>query len=250
MALFNSGNPTLSQKIFERSLQTDNAEVMTERGAMTKFGFLFLLVLAGATFTWNAFYQGKDVLPWVLGSAIGGLIIAIVLAFVPKYSPYLAPAYALIKGVFLGGISAVYSLAFAKTAPGIVMGAIGLTFGVVIAMFLLYNFRVIKATERLRSVIFTAITGIMLFYALALILGLFGIQMPLLYDSSPLGIGLSLVIVSVAALKLILDFDMIEQGARMGAPKYMEWYSAFALLVTIVWLYIEILRLLSKLNRR
>lgn len=246
---FKSGNPTLSQKIFEKNLQED-AGVMTERGALQKFGFLFLMVMAGAAFTWNAFYQGKNVFPWMIGAAIGGLVLALVIVFRPKFSPYLAPAYGIVEGVFVGGISAYYNFAFAETAPGIVMQAVGLTFGVVMAMFLLYNFRVIKATQRFKAVIFTATAGIALFYLLAFILGFFGITMPLIHESSMMGIGFSVLVVGIAALNLILDFDMIEQGAAMGAPKYMEWYGAFGLLVTIVWLYIEILRLLSKLNKR
>jgi len=250
MALFKSGNPTLTQKIFEKNLQAEDAGVMTERGTMYKFGFLFLMVMAGAAFTWNAFYQGKNVLPWMIGAAIGGLIIAFVLAFKPKFAPYLAPAYGILEGVFVGAISAYYNFAFAETAPGIVMQAVGLTFGVVIAMFLLYNFRVIKATERFKSIVFTATAGIALFYALAFILRFFGIEMPLIHESSMMGIGFSVLVVGIAAMNLIIDFDMVEQGAAMGAPKYMEWYCAFGLLVTIVWLYIEILRLLSKLNKR
>jgi uncharacterized YccA/Bax inhibitor family protein len=250
MALFKSGNPTLSQKFFQKSLQADSAEVMTERGTLNKFGFLFLMVMAGAAFTWNAFYQGKDVFPWMIAGAIGGLIIALIISFKPKWSPYLAPAYGILEGVFVGGISAYFNFAFAETAPGIVMQAVGLTFGVVIAMFLLYNFGVIKATQRFKSIVITATLGIALFYALALILRLFGIQMPLIHDSGMWGIGFSLLVVGIAAMNLILDFDMIEEGAAMGAPKYMEWYGAFGLMVTIVWLYIEILRLLSKLNSR
>ena len=130
------------------------------------------------------------------------------------------------------------------------MQAVGLTFGVVIAMFLLYRFRVIKATERFRSIVMTATFGIAIFYLIAMVLRMFGVQMAFLHDGSMLGIGFSLVVVSLAALNLILDFDMIEKGVALGAPKYMEWYGAFGLIVTIVWLYLEILRLLSKLNSR
>lgn len=250
MALFKSGNPTLTEKIFTRNLQAEDAGVMTARGALTKFGFLFLMVLAGAAFTWNSFYQGVNVMPWMWGSLIGGFVVALILVFKPKWSPYLAPAYGLLEGVFVGAVSAVYNFAFAETAPNLIMQAVGLTFGVVIAMFLLYNFRVIKATERFKSIVFTATAGIMLFYGLALILRLFGIQMPFIHESGLIGIGLSVFIVAIAALNLILDFDAIENGANMGAPKYMEWYCAFGLLVTVVWLYLEILRLLSKLQSR
>src|SRR2546423_5470326 len=250
MELFKSGNPALNQKFFEKSLQVDQSETMTERGTLNKFGFVFLLVLASASFTWSAFYQGKNVLPWILISAIGGLILAFVISFRPKWSSYLVPAYGLLEGVFVGGISAYYNYAFAEKAPGIVMQAVGLTFGVVIAMYLLYRFRIIRATEKFKAVIFTATAGIALFYGLAIILRLFGIQMPLIHESTTLGIGFSLIVVAIAALNLILDFDMIENGVAMGAPKYMEWFGAFGLLVTIVWLYIEILRLLSKFASR
>ena len=249
MSFFKSGNPTLSQKIFERNLQAEDAGVMTERGTLNKFGFLFLLVIAGATFTWNAFYQGKNVFPWACAAAFIGFIIALVLVFRPKLSPYLAPAYGLVEGVFVGGISAYYNYAFAETAPGIVMQAVGLTFGVVIAMFLLYNFRIIKATETFKSVVITATMGVAIFYLLAIGLRFAGIQMPLIHESSMMGIGFSIFVVALAALNLILDFDMIERGSAMGAPKYMEWFGAFGLLVTIVWLYIEVLRLLSKLRK-
>jgi uncharacterized YccA/Bax inhibitor family protein len=250
MALFKSGNPTLTQKTFEKNLQAESAGVMTERGTLNKFGFLFLMVMAGAAFTWNAFYQGKNVFPWMIGAALGGFIVAIVIVFKPKWSPYLAPAYGILEGVFVGAISAYYNYVFAESAPGIVMQAVGLTFGVVIAMFLLYHFGIIKATQRLKSIVITATAGIAMFYLIAIVLRFFNVEMPLIHESSMWGIGFSVLVVAIAALNLILDFDMIEQGAAMGAPKYMEWYGAFGLLVTIVWLYIEILRLLSKLSSR
>ncbi len=125
-----------------------------------------------------------------------------------------------------------------------------MTFGAVIAMFLLYRLRVIKATEKFKSVVFVSTAGIAIFYGLSIILGMFHINIPFIHEGSALGIVFSLVVVCVAALNLILDFDMIEQGAAKGAPKYMEWYGAFGLLVTIVWLYLEILRLLAKISSR
>jgi uncharacterized YccA/Bax inhibitor family protein len=189
-------------------------------------------------------------LPWIIASAIGGFILAIVICFTPRWASYLVPVYGLIEGVFVGGISAYYNHAFAEQAPGIVMQAVGLTFGVVIAMYLLYRFRIIKATQRFKSIVFTATAGIAVFYLLGWVLRIFGLQMPFIHESTTIGIGISLVIVAVAALNLILDFDMIENGVAMGAPKYMEWYGAFGLLVTIVWLYLEILRLLSKFAGR
>jgi len=252
MALFESGNPTLSQKIFNRSITQDEAGTMTVRGAINKFGFLLFMVLAGAAYTWYLYYNNQQqtmmTLMWV--GIIGGLISVIAISFKPTLSPYLSPAYGILEGFFLGAISAILNDAFSEKYPGLVMQAVGLTFGVAIAMFLLYNFKIIKATERFKSTIFAATAGIAVFYLITLVLRLFHVNIPFMYDSSMLGIGLSLFIVAIAALNLIIDFDMIEKGADMGAPKFMEWYGAFGLLVTMVWLYIEILRLLSRFAGR
>lgn len=250
MALFESGNPTLSESKFQHSITSDRAEVMTSKGTLNKFFFLFFMVMASAFFTWNAFNQGVNVFPWMIGAAIGGFILAIILAFKPHLGAYLAPPYGLLEGVFVGGISAIYSEAFAKVAPGIVMQAVALTFGTVIAMYILYRTGVIKATERFKSIVFTATAGIAIFYLIAMVLRMFNINIPFLHEGSMIGILFSVFVVAIAALNLILDFDRIEQGVAMGAPKYMEWYGAFGLLVTIVWLYIEILRLLGKLNKK
>lgn len=250
MALFKSGNPALGEKIFSGNYNLQETGAMTERGTINKFGLMMLLLLASATFTWKAAMEGKDVYSWMIASLVGGIIVFIALLFKKEWAFFLAPIYGLIEGVFLGGISAIYNNVFEKYAPNIVMQAVGLTFGVVIAMFALYQFGVIKATERFKSIVITATFGIAIFYGLALLLRLFGIQMPLIHESTTMGIIFSLVVVGIAALNLILDFDRIEQGSKMGAPKYMEWYCAFGLLVTIVWLYLEILRLLSKLADR
>ncbi len=250
MAIFRSGNPALNEKVFQNSVVVSGQEVMTDRGTLNKFFFLSLMVMASASFTWSAFYQGKNVMPWMIAGAIGGLVVAIVTTFKREWSAYLAPAYGLLEGVFIGGLSAVVNNAFAKSYPGIVMQAVVLTFGAVIAMFLLYRFGIIKATEKFKAVVFTATAGIAIFYLLAWILRMFNIDIAFLHEGSALGIIFSLVVVVIASLNLILDFDMIEQGAAAGAPKYMEWYCAFGLLVTIVWLYIEILRLLTKLASR
>lgn len=252
MALFESGNPTLSQKIFSRTAQDISGEVMTVRGSINKFGFLLFMVIGGAAYTWHLYYSfaQQTMMTFLWVGMIGGLIAAIAMSFKPTWSPYLAPAYGLMEGFFLGAISAIFNDAFQEKYPGLIMQAVGLTFGVAIAMFLLYNFRVIKATERFKSVIISATMGIAIFYLIAMVLRMFGVNMPFMYDSSVLGIGISLFVVAIAALNLILDFDMIERGAEAGAPKYMEWYGAFGLLVTIVWLYIEILKLLSRFASR
>ena len=255
MALFKSGNPALNEKTFQQTIILNDGQVMTERGTVNKFFLMFLLVLGAAAYTWRAYNDGVNVTPWVMVGAFGGFITAIVLVFKQSWAPVLAPVYALLEGLFIGGISAMYNFAFKGAAAtgasgGIVMQAVGLTFGVVIAMFVLYRFRIIQATEKFRSVVIIATAGIAVFYLLSMVLRLFHIDMPLIHSSGTYGIIFSLVVVAVAALNLILDFDMIERGAKMGAPKYMEWYGAFGLLVTIVWLYIEILRLLGKMNSR
>ncbi|MET0300471.1 MAG: Bax inhibitor-1/YccA family protein [Flavitalea sp.] len=250
MDLFKSGNPVLSEKKFEKTIDRYDNDVMTKSGTLNKFGLMMILVIASAGFVWKAFEEGKNVIPWVLAGAIGGFIVALVLMFKPMWASFLAPVYALLEGAFLGGISAIYNNAFEAYAPNIVMQAVGLTFGVVIGMFALYKFGVIKATEKFKSIVFAATAGIAIFYLLAIVLRLFGIQMPLIHESTTMGIVFSVFVVAIAALNLILDFDRIDQGAAMGAPKYMEWYGAFGLVVTIVWLYLEILRLLSKLAKR
>jgi uncharacterized YccA/Bax inhibitor family protein len=250
MDLFKSGNPVLSEKRFEKTVDRLDHDVMTKTGTMNKFGLMMILVLAAASFTWKAAAEGKNVMPWMLAGAIGGFVVALILMFKPTLGAILAPIYALLEGVFVGGISAYYNNAFNAYAPNIVMQAVGLTFGVVIAMYALYHFGVIKATQRFKSVVIAATMGIAVFYLLSIVLRLFGIEMPLIHESTTMGIVFSLVVVVIASLNLILDFDMIDQGSAMGAPKYMEWFGAFGLLVTIVWLYIEILRLLSKLARR
>jgi uncharacterized YccA/Bax inhibitor family protein len=250
MALFKSGNPTLSEKSFQSVTITNYAESMTLRGTLNKFGFMLILLMGSAYYSWKEFAGGGNVQPLIWTGLLGGLVVALVIIFKKEWAPYLAPAYALFEGLFLGAISAMYNDAFAAKAPGIVMNAVGLTFGTAIAMYLLYSFKIIKATERFKSVIFTATAGIAIFYLISMALGFFGVHMAFLHEGSLMGIGFSLVVVAIAALNLILDFDMIEQGTAAGAPKYMEWYGAFGLMVTIVWLYLEIIRLLSKLSDR
>ncbi|MEP6677061.1 MAG: Bax inhibitor-1/YccA family protein [Ferruginibacter sp.] len=254
MSLMKSGNPTLSEKRFRDTVLEDvvtHENAMTLKGTLQKFGFLFLMVLGTSFYSWKEFADGGNVVPLIFIGGIGGLIVAITIMFKKQWSPYLAPAYALLEGLFVGAISAYYNAAFAAKAPNIVINAVGLTFGTAIAMYFLYSFRIIKATEKFKSIIFTATAGIAIFYLIVWVLRMFGYDnMPFLHEGSLLGIGFSLFVVAIAALNLIIDFDMIETGVEMGAPKYMEWYSSFGLLVTIIWLYLEILRLLSKLNSR
>lgn len=251
MGMFKSGNVAISEKSFQNLTVTDPSNVMTVRGAVNKVGFLFLMLIAGAVFSWYKFYkdpQAAYTLMWVGG--IGGFVLCLIMCFKKQWSPYLAPAYGILEGLFVGAVSAMYNFVFAAKMPNLITNAVGLTLGAAIAMFVLYRFKIIKATERFRSIIFTATAGIAVFYLIVLVLRLCGVNIGFMHDSSPLGIGISLFVVAIAALNLILDFDLIEYGAANNAPKYMEWYSAFGLLVTIVWLYLEILRLLSRFANR
>ncbi len=254
MAIFKSGNPTLTEKMFDKStaVMAENQGVMSVRGAINKFGFLMLMVIAGAAYNWQLFQELKQSTMTILMmvGAIGGFVIALGITFKPNWAAYLAPAYGLLQGLFIGGISAIMNKLFETKYPGLVMQAVGLTFGVALAMFLLYNFRIIKATEKFKSVIIASTLGIGIFYLITMVLNMFGVNVSFMHDSSLLSIGISLFVVAIASMNLILDFDMIEQGAERGAPKFMEWYGAFGLLVTIVWLYIEMLKLLSKLGSR
>ncbi|HVI45542.1 MAG TPA: Bax inhibitor-1/YccA family protein [Chitinophaga sp.] len=246
MALFQSNNPVLKQSVFDKVAQT-SGETMTIRGTVNKMAFLLVMLMAAAIFSYGEFLKGNStVVPLVFGGAIGGFILALVIIFKKEWSPYLTPAYAIAEGLFLGAISAMFNAKY----QGIVIQAVGLTFGTFIAMLVLYRAGVIRATERFKSIVMTATLGIGVFYLITLVLRLFHIDIPFINGGGIIGIGFSLVVVCIAALNLILDFDMIEQGAAQGAPKYFEWYGSFGLLVTLVWLYLEILRLLSKLNKR
>ncbi len=248
-------NPALSAKIFEKEAQSGivSSGTMSVQGVINKTLVIFALLILGAYYTWSKFFGAADVqtasaavYPWMIGGAIGGFVVAMVNAFVPKWSAYLTPVYAILEGLFLGAISAYFNMMY----PGIVAQAVGLTFATFFGMLFLYKARIIRVTDKFRSIIFGATMGIAIFYFLSFILGMFGINVGLIESSSALGIGFSLFVVGIAAFNLLLDFDFIERASSMGAPKYMEWYAAFGLMVTLVWLYIEILRLLSKLNER
>lgn len=250
MALFESGNPTLSEKIFSRTVGQAAEGQMTVRGSMQKFGFLLLMVVAGAAYTWKLYFEGAfpTMMTFFWVGLIGGTISVFAISFKPDWAKYLSPAYGILEGFVLGGLSAIINDSMKTKYPNIVLTAVLLTFGVAFAVFLLYNFRIIRATEKFKAIIYSSIVGIAIFYLIYMVLGLFGVNIPFMNwgDSSLLGIGVNLFVVVIAALSLVLNFDQIETGEQMGAPKYMEWYSAFGLLVTMVWLYIEILKLLSR----
>ena len=241
-----TSNPALREDVFTAA-RRDGGDTMTVQGTVNKAALLFLLALATAAASWVLGTSGgPGVAGWAIGASLAGLAVAIATIVRPRWSPVTAPIYALVEGVVLG----VVSMLFEARYEGIAIQAVALTFGVLGAMLLLYKTGVIKVTQRFRAGVLAATLAIFVVYMAALVLGLFGVQVPLLNDASPLGILISLAIVVVAALNLVLDFDLIDRGARAGAPAYMEWYAAFGLLVTLVWLYLELLRLLAKLRER
>lgn len=245
--LLRSDNPVLKEKAFAGAIAT--GETMTVQGTVNKTGLLLLFVVVTAAWTWGlAHSETPDAAyPWILGGALGGLVVGLIAAFKREWAPVAAPVYALLEGLFLGGISAL----FEKSYPGIAVQAVSLTFAVLFVLLLAYKFRIVQATRGFKLGIIAATGGIFLVYMANLVATLvFHSPFGILYSSSPLGIGISLFITVIAALNLILDFDMIETGVRMGAPKYMEWYGAFGLMVTLVWLYLRMLRLLSQMRRR
>lgn len=249
-----SGNPALSEKIFQRATPISGEEgTMTIRGTLNKFGFIFLMMMCSSVYSWFQYEKNPgSVGPMIMIGVFGGLIIAFLIIFKMQWAKYLAPAYGICEGLFLGAFSAIITKAFAGKNPYIAMQAVLLTFGVVVAMWALYRFRIIKVTKKLSMVIVGATAGIFIFYMLTWVLSFFHVYVPLMNftNGGTFSIIFSLIVVGVAALNLLLDFDMIDKGVMSGAPKYMEWYGAFALTVTIVWLYIEILRLVAKLNSR
>jgi uncharacterized YccA/Bax inhibitor family protein len=247
--LMRTSNPALKGDFFRTQAGAFGADAMTVSGTVNKTGILSICVIATAAWTWNRFLNSPSpevVLPSIMIGAIGGFVLALVTIFKKEWSPVTAPAYALLEGLVLGGVSAMFELRF----PGIAMQAVGLTFGTLIALLLAYRSGLIRVSDQFRLGVVAATGGIALFYLITFVLGFFGVRFNSVYGSGPIGIGFSVVVVIVAALNLVLDFDLIESGARAGAPKYMEWYGAFALMVTLIWLYLEIIRLLSKLRSR
>lgn len=242
-----SGNPSLKTEAFENFKDVRTGERMTIQGTVNKTFILLLLLLVTFVYSWNQFVSSPDsVLPLILAGAIGGLIIGLITVFVPKVSPFTAPIYALLQGLFLGAVSAQYEAQYG----GIVFQAVLITIGVLLSLLLVYKLGLIKVTQNFRLGIAAATGAIFLVYLISFVGGFFGFEIPHLHESTPLGIGISVVIVVIAALNLVLDFDFIENAAQRQVPKYFEWYGAFGLLVTLVWLYLEILRLLSKLRSR
>jgi len=248
MNLSRSANPALKKSTFTSVHAGTGMEVMTIRGTVNKTLLMLLLVVLGAGYTWKFMGTGNiaAMQTYMIAGGIGGFITAIITVFKRTWSPFTAPVYAVLEGLFLGGISAFFNAKF----PGIVVNAVALTFGTLFALLFAYRSGMIKVTDNLRLGIVAATGGIAIAYFISFILGFFGINIGFIHSNGTMGIVFSLVVVVVAAMNLVLDFDFIEHGAREGAPKYMEWYGAFGLMVTLVWLYLEILRLLSKLASR
>jgi uncharacterized YccA/Bax inhibitor family protein len=255
MALMKTSNPALGDKTFSNLASAqyggfaDEASRMTLNGTVNKTGILLLCAIVTASWTWHLFLQSNDamaVYPLMLIGLLGGFICALVTTFKKEWSPVTAPIYALLEGLALGGISAAFDVRY----HGIAIQAVSLTFGTLLILLLAYSSGWIKVTDKFRLGIVAATGGIFVFYMLQMLLGFFGVHFAAINGAGTFGIGFSLVVVAIAALNLVLDFDFIERGVQVGAPKYMEWYGAFGIMVTLVWLYLEILRLLSKMNRR
>jgi uncharacterized YccA/Bax inhibitor family protein len=240
-----SGNPTLGADAFRRA-PTFGAEAMTIGGTINKTGLALGILFIAAMYVWSRGAADPAVGVFVMAGAIGGLVVALITVFKQAWAPYTTPVYAALEGLALGGISVVFEASY----PGIAIQAVFLTTGTLAAMLVAYRSGVIRATAKFKLGLLAATGGIFLIYFLSFVLGFFGVSVPVIHSNGTFGIAFSVVVVGIAALNLILDFDLIEQGARRGAPQYMEWYGAFALLVTLVWLYLEILRLLAKLQSR
>lgn len=244
--MFRSGNPALKAETFTSVGRQFGAATMTIEGSVNRTGFALVILIACAALQWNQALGEGLFYPLMLVGLVGGFVTALVTVFKKEWAPVTTPLYAALEGLMLGGLS----LQFEARYPGIVINAVGLTLGTLAALLLAYKSGLIRASENFKLGIVAATGGIAILYLVSMVLGFFGKSIPFIHGSGPIGIGFSLVVVVIAALNLVLDFDFIENGAAAGAPKYMEWYAAFGLLVTLVWLYLEMLRLLSKLQDR
>lgn len=254
----NSNNPFFKNKSFtnttrhasdvttdEQTVAIDYNEVMTVQGTINKSAIMLLLLVASAGVTWSLFFSGYNPLILTIGGAIVGLILVIIASFKPNLSGYLAPGYAIFKGLFIGGLSAIFESMY----PGIVIQAVGATFVTFAVCFALYKYNIVKVTERFRSVVIASTLAIFTFYLISWLLSLFTSFQPVHHGNSLMSIGISVFVIVIAALNLFLDFDEIEKGVESRLPKYMEWFGAMGLIITLIWLYVEFLRLLSKISR-
>jgi len=250
MALFKSGNPALDKETFQEFAASEEAtNSMTLQGTVNKTGILLLLVFVSALYPWQEIsethnYESLITAFWI--SLVGAAAIGFWIAHNKEHAGILAPIYAILEGFVLGELSALMNVRY----PGIVFESLMLTFGIATSLLIIYKFEWIQPNENFKLIVSSATAGIVTYYIISLLLGFFGINAPLLNDSSVMGIIFSLFVVVIAAMNLVVDFDFIEDGVSRKCPKYMEWYGAFGIMVTIIWLYIEILRLLAKSRRR
>jgi uncharacterized YccA/Bax inhibitor family protein len=246
MALFKSGNPILKENTFEEFQDAANEDnVMTLQGTINKTGFLLLTVMIPALFVWDQFNVSKDfssIAPYFIVGILGGFITGLILSFNKQLAAYLSVIYAALEGLALGGLSVIMDYRY----PGIVIEALVLTFGILACLLVIYKLEIIKPSENFKLIVASSTAGIGVYYLISIVLSFFGVVVPLINDNSTVGIIFSLVVVIIASMNLVVDFDFIEQGVANKVPKYMEWYSAFGLMVTLIWLYIELLRLLAK----
>ncbi len=241
--MMRSGNPALRASAFTKERATSSDNTMSIQGTVNKTFVLLFFTVFSASWVWD---NPTYFLPFLWPALIVGMIVGFVTVFKKTWSPITAPIYALIEGVALGIISALMN----RLYPGIVMQAVGLTFSVLFCLLIAYKTKIIKVTDNFRLGVVAATGGIALLYIVSMVMRVFGARIPFIHESGPIGIGFSLFVIVIASLNLVLDFDFIEKGAESGAPKYMEWYGAFGLIMTLIWLYLEMLRLLSKLQGR
>jgi uncharacterized YccA/Bax inhibitor family protein len=251
----NSQNPFFKNKSFTQtsavSRQADNDvidynQTMTVSGTINKSFLMLILLIASAAITWSMTFSGYNPIVLTIGGAITGLILVLIASFKPQYSTFLAPGYAIFEGLFIGGISAIFEAMY----PGIVIQAVGATFVTFIVCFALYKYEVVKVTEQFKSIVIASTLAIATYYVISFLLSMFTSFQPVHHGNSWMSIGISVFVIVIAAMNLFLDFDQIEKGAQSKLPKYMEWFGAMGLMITLVWLYIEFLRLLSKISRK
>ena len=247
-------NPVLNGNVFRKeSYAYSNSGVMTVGGTAVKTLLLLFMVVAGAAYTWKLYYVAANPMAirgWMIGGLIVSAILGFVISFKPKSAQFLSPVYAAGEGLALGGISAIFNEQFALTAPNIVIQAVALTLVTALVMYTVYASGIIKVNGTFMKVLSIALISVLVFYIGSWIVSMFGVNLSMLHNNSPLSIGISLVIVAVAAFSLLMDYEFIRQASAEGAPKYMEWYGAFGLTVTLVWLYLELLKLLAKFSSR
>lgn len=241
-------NPLSNARVYAGLDRSDASDAMTVQGTVNKTAFLLLLLIFSAAWTWKRSFAGgfDAAVPWMLAGVLGGVLSLAVVIFNKRRAAVMAPLYAGCEGLVLGGLSALMEAAY----PGIALQAVGLTLCVLFALLTAYTAGIIAVTKRLYQVTALCTFAILMIYLATLVLAFFGIRMPYIHESGPIGIGFSLLVVTVAALNLLIDFEIIKAGAEEGAPRSMEWFGAMSLMVTLVWLYLEILRLLAKLRSR